>query len=264
MTRIVYKFLAVSIVVGSGSAMGVRAEEVIPVDSVAAEAHMSRESIKGTKAAGIDMTRVPASPGLHIVPLDQSPFVGSAARQAARELADQATKGAHVTRAGEVPNLRSPGLRPGGRSRRAVSATPHPSLESIRPQLRYEPISVRGTMLEKTPLVEATTAGGLRDGRWTGVTRAWEVPGLGYVQLDESEYRESGGSITMVQEWLNTDVHGSPASIQTKRERRGKALVALAWVTDSTVFRMNLQPLDPAAVKSNEEALLALARSLGG
>jgi hypothetical protein len=82
--------------------------------------------------------------------------------------------------------------------------------------------------------------------------------------LDESEYRESGGSITVVQEWLNTDVNGTPASIQTKRERRGKALVALAWVTDSTVFRMNLQPLDPAAVKSNEEALLALARSLGG
>jgi hypothetical protein len=264
MKRIVHKFLAVSIVAGSGILMDVHAEEMVPVDSVAAEAHMPREAIKRAKAAGIDMTRVPASPGLHIVPLDQSPFVGSAAGQAARELADQAAKGAHVARSGEVPDLRTAGRRPGSRSRRSVSSAPHPSLESIRPRLRYEPISVRGTILEKAPLSEATTAGGLRDGRWTGVTRAWEVPGLGYVQLDESEYRESGGSITVVQEWLNTDVNGTPASIQTKRERRGKALVALAWVTDSTVFRMNLQPLDPAAVKSNEEALLALARSLGG
>lgn len=140
---------------------------------------------------------------------------------------------------------------------------PHRSLESIRPHLRYEPISVRGTILEKTPLVEATTAGGLYEGRWTGVTRAWEVPRLGYVQLDESEYRESEGSITFVQDWLNTEVNGRPASIQTTRERRGKALVSLGWVTDSTVFRLGLQPRDPAAVKANEESLLALARSLG-
>lgn len=264
MKRTIHKFLAACMTAGCGLVTDVQAEEAAPTDSVAAQAHMPQEEIKQAKAIGIDMTRLPASPGLHIVPLDQSPFVGAAARQSARELAEQATKGAHIARPGEVPDLRAAGRRPGGRSRRAVTDAPHRSLESVRPQLRYEPVSVRGSILENTPLVEATTAGGLRDGRWTGLTRAWEVPGLGYVQLDESEYRESGGSITIVQEWLNTDVNGSPASIQTKKERRGKALVSLAWATDSTVFRMYLQPLDPAAVKSNQEALLALARSLGG
>lgn len=149
-------------------------------------------------------------------------------------------------------------------SRMAPSDRPYQSLASIRPHLRYEPISVKGTILQNVRLVEATTGGGLLDGRWTGVSRSWEVAGLGYVQLEESEYRESGGSITLIKEWVNADVNGSPGSVQTKRERRGKTLVSLDWVTDNTAFRLDLQPLDPNAVKANQEALLALARSLGG
>ena len=264
MNRTIQTLAAGLIACGSSAAVDTHAEDARAVDSVAAQTHMPPAEIKQAELAGLDMTRVPASPGLHIVPLEQSPFVGAVGRQAAREFADREKKGSLIVRAGEVPDLRAATRSSGtGRHRRSLTETPRRSLESIRPQLRYEPISVAGTVLEKAELVEASTAGGLRDGRWTGVTRAWEVPGLGYVQLDESEYRESGGSITVVKEWLNAEVNGSPASIQTKRERRGKALVSLGWITDSTTYRLDLQPRDPAAVKANETALLDLARSLG-
>jgi hypothetical protein len=53
----------------------------------------------------------------------------------------------------------------------------------------------------------------LKDGRWSGLSRSWEVAGLGFVELSESEYRESGGSITLVKEWVNADVNGHPATI---------------------------------------------------
>jgi len=251
------KWLTVCIAVGGAGVIALCAEHASTVDSLAAHIHMSAEDIKRAGSVGLDMTRLPASPGLHIVPLDHSPFVGALGEQAAQEFAGYAKNGVRIVPPGELPDLR-------GANRSTTDKRHHlRSLEAIRPQLRYEPISVQGTILEKAPLVDVTTAGGVRDGLWTGVTRAWEVPGLGYVQLDESEYRETGGSITVVEEWLNTEVNGSPASIQAKKERRGKALVSLGWITDSTTYRLDLQPRDPVAVKANEESLLALARSLG-
>jgi hypothetical protein len=113
-------------------------------------------------------------------------------------------------------------------------------------------------------MVEATTAGGVSDGRWSGVTRSWDMAGLGFVRLDESEYRETGGSITLVKEWLNSEVNGHPAMLKTMRSDDGATLVSISWVTDSTDFRLDLQPVHADAVEENQQTLLKLARSLGG
>jgi hypothetical protein len=130
--------------------------------------------------------------------------------------------------------------------------------------LRYAPISVAGTRLEHVPMIEATTAGGIAGGRWSGVTRSWDVPGLGFIQLDESEYQESGGSITLVKEWLNTEVNGHPATVKTMKSPDGATLVSVGWVNESTDFRLDLQPVNRDATEINQEAMLELARSLGG
>ena len=68
----------------------------------------------------------------------------------------------------------------------------------------------------------------------------------------------------MVKEWVNADVNGHPATIKTSRDDEGATRVSLGWVTDSTVFRLDLQPIDGAALQRNREALLAMARALGG
>lgn len=264
MKRNVRKTFAFCLGMSAIATLGAQTADMTSESSVADVAGMSSDELRKAKEDGIDMTRIPASHGVHIVPLEESPFVGSLAREARKELAEQEKKGAKTARRGEVPYLRN-AVQTGAtsRSRRSVVGKPYQSVESIRPKLRYEPISVKGTVLEKLRLVEATTGGGLVDGQWTALSRSWEVDGLGYVQLEESEYRETGGSITLIKEWVNADVNGSPASIQTKRERMGKAIVSLDWVTDSTIFRLDLQPLKPNAVKANQEALLALARNLG-
>ncbi|PTR34783.1 hypothetical protein C8J98_10140 [Luteibacter sp. OK325] len=217
------------------------------------------------RARGLDLARLPSSPGLHIVALGDSPFVGPIAQRMRQEIAEQASVGSYISDSGEVPDLRQATrtAQPALASTSLFGKRYH-SLADIRPHLRYTPISLSGTLLESHPMVEATTAGGVSDGRWSGVTRSWDVAGLGFVRLDESEYRETGGSITLVKEWLNSEVNGHPATLKTMRSDDGATLVSISWVTESTDFRLDLQPVHVDAVEANQQTLLKLARSLGG
>jgi hypothetical protein len=225
----------------------------------------SADTVSAARAQGIDLGRLTSSAGLHIVPLGDSPFRGPLAEQMRVEIAQQASAGSYVPASGDVPDLRMAAhtLQP-AMSSTSLSSKRYRALTDILPHLRYPPIALDGTVLEGLPMVEATTAGGVSDGRWSGVTRSWEVAGLGFVQLDESEYRETGGSITLVKEWLNSDVNGYPATLKTMRSENGATLVSISWVTDTTDFRLDLQPIHPEAVEANQRTLLDLARSLGG
>jgi hypothetical protein len=224
----------------------------------------SPETIEAAKKDGLDLARLPTSPGLHIVSLNDSPFVGQVAERVRSEIAQQASIGSYTAENGVVPDLRlaSQAVEPTrGASSRLDKR--YRSLVEILPHLRYAPISVTGTRLEHVPMIEATTAGGIVDGRWSGVTRSWDVPGLGFIQLDESEYQESGGSITLVKEWLNTEVNGHPATVRTMQSSDGATLVSVAWVNESTDFRLDLQPVNRDATEANQQAMLELARGLG-
>lgn len=225
----------------------------------------SSETIEAAHKDGLDLTKLPTSRGLHIVPLEDSPFVGPVAERVRSEIAQQASIGSYIAEDGVVPDLRlaSQAVEPARGASSRLDRRYH-SLVEILPHLRYAPISVAGTRLEHVPMIEATTAGGIVGGRWSGVTRSWDVPGLGFIQLDESEYQESGGSITLVKEWLNTEVNGHPATVKTMKSPDGATLVSVGWVNASTDFRLDLQPVNRDATEINQEAMLELARSLGG
>lgn len=224
----------------------------------------SSNAVAEAQAEGLDLRRLPVTRGLHIVSLDDSPFVGAMAQQMRGEIAEQAKVGAYIVETAKIPDLRAAmnAVRP-ARTMSGLLDKRYRSLADIRPHLRYAPISVVGTVLDSQPMVEATTAGGVTDGRWSGVTRSWDIAGLGFVQLDESEYRETGGSITLVKEWLNSDVNGTPATLKTMRSADGATLVSISWVTESTDFRLDLQPVHADAVEVNQRALLELANRLG-
>lgn len=93
--------------------------------------------------------------------------------------------------------------------------------------------------------------------------RLSDCPGLGFVELNEYEYKESGGSITLVKEAINVDIHGYPGVLKVSRSDDGMTSLSLGWVTDRSVYRLDLQPLDHQQVQANREALLAVARVLG-
>lgn len=244
------------------ASMGAGAEGM-PLESARADyLQPAAGMVIGARLQGIDLGRLRSSPGLHIVALDDSPFRGPVAERMRADIAQQASSGSYAPESGEVPNLRR--ATHAAISSGSLSSKRYRALTDILPHLRYPPIALDGTVLEGLPMVEATTAGGVSDGRWSGVTRSWDVAGLGFVQLDESEYRETGGSITLVKEWLNSDVNGHPATLKTMRPENGATLVSISWVTDTTDFRLDLQPVHAEAVEANQRTLLDLARSLGG
>jgi hypothetical protein len=224
----------------------------------------SSSAVAEAQAEGLDLRRLPVTRGLHIVSLDDSPFVGAMALQMRGEIAEQAKTGTYMVEKAKIPDLRAAmnTVKPARTMSGLLDKRFH-SLADIRPHLQYAPISVEGTVLDSQPMVEATTAGGVTDGRWSGVTRSWDIAGLGFVQLDESEYRETGGSITLVKEWLNSDVNGTPATLKTMRSADGATLVSISWVTESTDYRLNLQPVHADAVEANQRALRDLATKLG-
>jgi hypothetical protein len=257
------KLLVVSGAIAAALIMA-HAENLAARSSEAELPRPSAETMSAARAQGIDLGRLPSSPGLHIVALDDSPFRGPVAERMRVEIAQQASAGSYTPESGDVPDLRlAAHALQSTRSSTSLLSKRYHSLTDILPHLRYAPIALVGTVLEGLPMVEATTAGGVSDGRWSGVTRSWDIAGLGFVQLDESEYRETGGSITLVREWLNSDVNGHPATLKTMRSDDGATLVSISWVTDTTDFRLDLQPVHAEAVEANQQTLLELARSLG-
>lgn len=231
-----------------------------------ASSQVSHAAVVDSLNQGIDLSRLSTEPGVHIVPLEQSAFRGALANAIRQEIDAQANQGSYAPASGAVPDLRASlrGASPAsGRTRMRMDDPTYPTLELARPHLRYEPASVAGTSLATAALQDVATGGQVASGRWSGVTRTWEVAGLGVVQLDESEFRETGGSITVIKEWLNADVSGYPATLKTMRVASGNTLVSVAWATDTTSYRLDLQPLDPSALRVNEKILLELANGIG-
>jgi hypothetical protein len=212
---------------------------------------------------GVDMARISTAPGVHIVPLDESPYRGALANTIRREIRSQATHGSYIPESGEVPDLRSWLDRaPSAIMLRTALDGTYGSVAEARPHLQFAPASVEKTILHSARLARVDTAGGVSEGRWSGVTRTWDVAGLGIVKLDESEFKTTGGSITLVREWLNTTVSGRPASIKTMRGHSGGTLVSVAWTTDSTSYRLDLQPTDEGAIELNQQRLLEMANAI--
>lgn len=232
---------------------------LLDVSAHSGDSSASPGATSARREGDLDISRIPRSPGLHVVPLNESPFVGALAAKIEQDIAEQSSRGLH--QAEEVPDVRA-SLAQVRSSAVGGNEEVFTTLPQIKPHLYYEPASISQTVLEGLPLVDVSTAGGRREGRWTGLSRSWEVVGLGLVQLDESEYADGDGSVTVIKEWLNTDINGQPGTIQTMRGPDGATQVSLGWVTDHKVMRLNLQPLDPAALIPNQEALLAMARSI--
>jgi hypothetical protein len=238
------------------------AERLPPVPTAAsASALVSDQTRTAALAAGLDLRHVSTAPGIHIVPLEASPYTGELAERIRRDIKMQAVRGSYLST--EMPAQPTRASRSTGRSRldRWLDRT-YPSIEAARPHLRFEPASLAQTALSSVPVNEVYPSGKLHEGLWSGVTRSWSVAGLGDVQLSEAEHRESGTSITLIREWLNNEVAGVPATLKTERYVTGGAVVSLAWVTDTTSYKLELKPVDPSAIKTNEQWLLEVAHGL--
>lgn len=226
-----------------------------------ASAFVSSDTRNEALAGGVDLDRMSTAPGVYIVPLADSPYTGDVALQIQREIAMRAADGLIVTN--EMPRsaVQSAAQAPLSALAWLFEAS-YPSLEAVRPQLHFEPASVEATALAQAEFKEAYPSGALSGRRWTGVTRVWRAAGLGEVKLSEFKHKRAGAAITVVREWINAEVAGTPAILKTQVNAAGQVQASIAWVTPTTSYRLELSPVATGDIKANEEALLAVANGL--
>lgn len=135
-------------------------------------------------------------------------------------------------------------------------------LSDIQDDLRVTPIGLGTSELSSATLMEIRLGGNHLDGKWTGVSRTFEVPDLGLVVLEENDHAASKDSVTVIQEWVNTDVNGYEGTVKTARDRSGRSLVRVGWANQRKLYSLELQPNRPEAIERNQARLLDIARKL--
>ena len=226
---------------------------------------IDKETVEVARREDIDLAKATFTPGVHRVSLAESWFVGSRLDVIRQQIAEQAGKGFHRAPDEEVPSLS-----------RALASAPlvateldrildkrYASIADVRPKLRNEPIDISGTQLEAARFLEAGTAGGWENGKWTGIARYFDVPGVGLMMLQEIDFAASRASITLINELVNADVNGAPAIAKTARTPTGRTLVSVGWMTDRMSYSLMWEPVRPDRIRENQEELIQLARGLG-
>lgn len=103
--------------------------------------------------------------------------------------------------------------------------------------------------------------GGNVDGKWTGLTRLYKIPGLGTVKLEESDYVTAKSGIQLSKELINSDVNGNPAIYTASESASGKALTNIEWVTKNKEYNLSVDQ-NAAKIKGLKDNLLDLAHSI--
>lgn len=213
---------------------------------------------------GVDLTKADFRPGLHIVPLADSWNTEVQTDAIRAQIAQQQDKGFYDTHAGDPVDLRS--AISANLANQSTTIARHDrsfnSLEQVEPALKVTPISLGSSDLSAATLLEVRLSGGLIDGRWTGLTRTFDLPDLGIVVLNETDHAAGRESITLIKEWINIDIHGQPGSVRTARGASGHTLVTVGWANQRKIYSLRLQPHHPEQHGSNQARLVGIAKAL--
>ena len=152
-------------------------------------------------------------------------------------------------------------------SQLGVPIAPHDrsfaSLDDIGPRLAVKPAHLGTSALSSVTASDLRVAGGFVDGKWTGLTRTFDLPDLGTVVLNETDHVAGKESVSVVEEWLNTTVNGHRGTVKTARDRKGLTTVIVGWIDERKIYSLRLQPIKPEQTEINQTRLLELARQIG-
>ncbi|MDQ0009840.1 hypothetical protein J2T07_002030 [Luteibacter jiangsuensis] len=224
---------------------------------------LSRAQVQQTLEQGVDISKVNTAPGLHVVPLSESWSTPDQAEIERKQIEQQRSRGFYSAEAGEVVDVR-------GRMKAAATERgkmprhdrAFRSLNDVRKDLLVNPAELGTSELSSATLMEVRLGGSYVNGKWTGLARTFEVPGLGLIVLNETDHAAGNESVTLIREWMNIDVNGQSGTTKTARDASGRTLVTVGWVNERKIYSMRLQPLHPEAHEANQARLLEIARNL--
>ena len=189
--------------------------------------------------------------GITILPLDQHPVPDVLKNQARLELTQMKSSGYVDATEDSVSYL--------DRTKEDKDKRLKPMTE-VAPKLKVIPANLGSSPLGQAVLLGATASGGLTEEGWTGLSRIFDVPKFGLVELNEVDYIASQGGMAFIKEAINQDVNGFPAILSVKQSRSNKGLTELTWATDQKIYTLSAN----RALKDQKsvDEFLALARSI--
>jgi hypothetical protein len=131
-------------------------------------------------------------------------------------------------------------------------------LRGTQSTIAFSPANVDATSLRGQTLVGAIPSGGYVNNSWTGLSRMFHHPDLGYVVLEETDLTKDGGGVVFTKEMINADVNGAPAVLES-RQGSARSITSLTWFSNGVSYSLRTPRVDD---KSRDE-LLNIARGLG-
>lgn len=124
-------------------------------------------------------------------------------------------------------------------------------------RLTFSPANVDATSLKGHGMPEALVAGIYMNKAYTGLSRMFRPPGLGYVILDEYDLVTPGGGAILTKESITADINGAPAVIYSEQGTLTSE-TRLMWFWKGMSYTLRAPGID---AKSRAE-LLNIARSI--
>lgn len=107
---------------------------------------------------------------------------------------------------------------------KAKTGKADPNIPDVHKDLSKLKTTFKTKALPRGRLVAASTNGTQVADTWTGVDRFFEIDGAGSVRLSENDLAASGGKFFMMQEAINSKVHGKPAISKVFLDDKGQGI----------------------------------------
>lgn len=132
----------------------------------------------------------------------------------------------------------------------------------LKQRLGYVPADLSRTPIGAAELLSTEPSGSINGATSTGVLRAYRVPNVGVIILDEINYVASGREITLIRETFNEYVNGVPARAAAYRSEDGRGQAQLNWVTPLRAYELKLYTDDGDRIEQGQALLLQIAKGL--
>jgi hypothetical protein len=95
---------------------------------------------------------------------------------------------------------------------------------------------------EEGELFAVAPSGTIVDNAWTGVERFFKIPGVGVVRLTEFDQAAAKGKFYMLEDAVNTDVHGKQAISRIITDGDSQQIEDITWVSGKMMYILTFGP----------------------
>lgn len=124
--------------------------------------------------------------------------------------------------------------------------------------LKFSPVEIDATSLRGEDLIGSIPSGNYSDKSYSGLSRMFKHPHLGWVVLEETDLAKTGGGVHFTKESINADINGAPAMLLRKQGGPTRSETKVTWFSNGVMYFMATPRVDD----NSRDELLEIARGL--